>query len=262
MADSQFNPLGSVAAPADWTLPPSLNLQLKNVYASFDGTSAAGSFVPCLQIVSDSGHTVGSYPCASTVAAGGSADVTWFPRVAGSSAQAVFQAPFAALRISAAQTVTGANTIQHLDMDGSFETSDTSVFAQAPVPTIFGTPNGLECIVNGTYLIWINYLTFGGTAGSTLTTYFTGIHGDLSVWQAGRSGALIGDTWDAGAPSDGGSPPYVHTSFAFLYGLRKGALAPAPGYISPYGRLSAGADVTIDAQMWAFYLGPFADVGL
>lgn len=81
MADSQFNPLGSVTAPADWTLPASLNLLLKNVYASFDGTGAGGSFVPCLQIVSDSGHTVGTYPCATTVAAGASADVTWFPRV-------------------------------------------------------------------------------------------------------------------------------------------------------------------------------------
>lgn len=79
MADSQFNPLGTVTAPADWTLPASLNLQLKNVYASFDGTSAAGSFVPCLQIISDSGHTVGSYPSATTVAAGASADTTWFP---------------------------------------------------------------------------------------------------------------------------------------------------------------------------------------
>ena len=82
MADSQFNPLGSVTAPADWQLPPSLNLLLKNVYASYDGTGAGGSFQPCLQIISDSGHTVGSYPCPTSVAAGGSADVTWFPRLA------------------------------------------------------------------------------------------------------------------------------------------------------------------------------------
>lgn len=85
MADSQFNPLGTVTAPADWTLPASLNLLLKNVYASYDGTGAAGSFQPCLQIVSDSGHTVGSYPCATTVAAGASADVTWFPVRGGTS---------------------------------------------------------------------------------------------------------------------------------------------------------------------------------
>lgn len=84
MADSQFNPLGTVTAPADWTLPPSLNLALKNVYASFDGSGASGNFVPCLEIVSDSGHTVGTYPCQRTVAAGASADVTWFPSIGAS----------------------------------------------------------------------------------------------------------------------------------------------------------------------------------
>lgn len=85
MADRQFNPLGNVSAPAGWTLPSNLQLLLKNVYASFDGTGAAGSYQPCIDIISDSGHTVGSYT-ASTVAAGGSADVTWFPRVGSGSA--------------------------------------------------------------------------------------------------------------------------------------------------------------------------------
>ena len=86
MTDRQFNPLGSATAPAEWVLPASLQILLKNVYASFDGSGAAGSFVPALTIKSDSGHTVGTYPCATTVAAGGSADVTWFPGVGGGGA--------------------------------------------------------------------------------------------------------------------------------------------------------------------------------
>lgn len=83
MADRQFNPLGQENAPAGWTLPANLQLLLKQVYASFDGTGAAGPFIPCLELISDSGHTVGDYPASVTVAAGASADTTWFPRVSG-----------------------------------------------------------------------------------------------------------------------------------------------------------------------------------
>ena len=126
MADTQLNPLGSVTAPASWTLPASLNLQPKNVYASYNGTSAAGSFVPCLQIISDSGHTVGSYPCATTVAAGASADVTWFPRVsapqtAAPGATAYLEGVFAAQTIPSG----GGGGIVRWN---HFRTNDTTVF--------------------------------------------------------------------------------------------------------------------------------------
>lgn len=78
MTDPQFNPLGSESAPADWVLPGSLELTPKVVFASFDGTSAAGSFLPCLELIDDSGRVVGSFPTTTQVAAGASADVTWF----------------------------------------------------------------------------------------------------------------------------------------------------------------------------------------
>lgn len=86
MADRQFDPLGTVAVPADWTLPANLQLLLKNVYASFDGTAAAAAYLPCLEILSDSGHMVGAYPSLTQVAAGASADVTWFPGLTRSAA--------------------------------------------------------------------------------------------------------------------------------------------------------------------------------
>ena len=135
MADSQFNPLGSVTAPADWTLPASLNLLLKNVYASYDGTSAAGSFQPALQIISDSGHTVGTYPCSTTVAAGGSADVTWFPGLGAAAGKGVVAAWVSKLGQTFA---VGSNHVVVWTV-ANFLTNDT---------TAFSLPSGTPMILN------------------------------------------------------------------------------------------------------------------
>lgn len=80
MSDRQYNPLGQEQAPAAWVIPSSLQVVLKTVYASFDGSGAGSSFVPCLELVTDSGHVEGAYPLGGEVAAGASADATWFPR--------------------------------------------------------------------------------------------------------------------------------------------------------------------------------------
>jgi hypothetical protein len=77
--DRQFAPLGVEPTPAGWELPSGLFLQPKVIFANFDGTLAAGAFLPSLQVVSDSGHVVFEVPVSTAVAAGGSASVTWAP---------------------------------------------------------------------------------------------------------------------------------------------------------------------------------------
>lgn len=79
MADRQFNVGGVQSCPADWLLPSSLQIIPKTAYASYNGTSASGSFKPCLRVRSDSGHVAYEAVSDTIVAAGGSADVTWFP---------------------------------------------------------------------------------------------------------------------------------------------------------------------------------------
>ncbi len=81
MPDVQFHPLGTEDAPADWELPQSLEIIPKCIRAVFDGSGAGSAFLPCLVIVSDSGREVGRFPVADAdvVAAGASAEVTWFP---------------------------------------------------------------------------------------------------------------------------------------------------------------------------------------
>jgi len=67
------------AAPKGYTVKGAQEVVLRSVTGSFDGTSAAGSWVPCVQIVDPAGFVAGTYPLASTLVAGVSADVSFFP---------------------------------------------------------------------------------------------------------------------------------------------------------------------------------------
>jgi hypothetical protein len=79
--DKQIHPIGTENAPADYVIPDSAELLLKSVHAHFDGTGAAGPFVPLVRIISDARSTTDEIPQDVTIAAGASADATWFPHV-------------------------------------------------------------------------------------------------------------------------------------------------------------------------------------
>lgn len=79
--DAQILVTGTATAPATWTVPGLGQVTPRTVFAHYDGTGAGVLFYPALKIVSDAGRLIGIYPCSSSVAAGGSADVTWFPGV-------------------------------------------------------------------------------------------------------------------------------------------------------------------------------------
>lgn len=82
MADRQFvAPFGTTSTPADWKPPAVLDLLLKTAFARYNGAGAAGSYRPCLRLISDSGHVVVEAVATTTVAAGASADVSWFQDV-------------------------------------------------------------------------------------------------------------------------------------------------------------------------------------
>jgi len=77
--DRQVLVTGTAPAPATFRIPGNGQLRPKAVFASFDGTGAAGTFLPALKIISDAGEVVGVYPTDTAVAAGASASVSWFP---------------------------------------------------------------------------------------------------------------------------------------------------------------------------------------
>jgi hypothetical protein len=74
-------------APAGYTVPLAQEIVVKSVRALVDGTNAASAFLATLQLVAADGSVVWEAPTDSTIAAGGSANVSWFPRVATSQFQ-------------------------------------------------------------------------------------------------------------------------------------------------------------------------------
>lgn len=77
--DVQIHDDSAAAAPKQYVVPGSADFILKCVDATFDGTSAAGSFIPCVEIYSDSGRIVARGKAETAVAAGSSAQVSFFP---------------------------------------------------------------------------------------------------------------------------------------------------------------------------------------
>lgn len=70
------------AAPKDYTLPQSQEIILNAVHADIDGSAAGSGFLPALQLISNAGDVMWTAIDTNvTVAAGGSASVTWFPGV-------------------------------------------------------------------------------------------------------------------------------------------------------------------------------------
>lgn len=154
MADSSIvNPAVS-SAPKDYTLPSTNELLLKAVRASVDGTGAGGAFLPALQLLDPAGNVMWTATTSSSVVAGGSADVSWFPGLSGSSSSgsSVSNAWAAMSKNVASFADTTGSPYVTVDLAaGSLITSDTSIFS---VGTSGGN-HGLQINAAGSYLIWV-----------------------------------------------------------------------------------------------------------
>jgi hypothetical protein len=80
--DAQIVSSADHAAPKDYTVPGNAELILKAVQASFTDNGAASDWLPCVTLISDSGHII-ARACDQNVkvTAGDDADVSWFPNV-------------------------------------------------------------------------------------------------------------------------------------------------------------------------------------
>lgn len=76
--DQQILVAGQSAVPLSYTVPNAIEAALLCVNATINGTAAPSSFLATVEIVSDGGVIVARCPCFTTIAAGGSAEVSWF----------------------------------------------------------------------------------------------------------------------------------------------------------------------------------------
>jgi len=166
MGDVQYQPLGTAAAPSDWVLPTGADIIPKAIFAHFDGSGAAGSYLPTLTILSDAGTTVASIPMDASVAAGSSVEATWAPFLGakgGGVASTDWGKPSVGVTRAAAQSVNN-NTDTVISWDTV--NSDPNGMFNA------GTPTRLTSVAAGVYVISCEIEWDANATGSRLFGVF------------------------------------------------------------------------------------------
>jgi hypothetical protein len=141
-ADAIIARQGPVAAPLDYKVPAGAALIPPCITASFDGTAAAGSYVPVVQILTPDGLVLARAVLQQSIPAAEDADVSWFQGVGICPCGAVAGVPGAGV------------TVETLYVDSK----DSSGTTTASVLTA-----GVEylVIVEGTWSFWNEALNVG-----------------------------------------------------------------------------------------------------
>lgn len=105
MADRAIVNRNVAAAPKDYQVAAGISLDLKAVRAVIDGSGAAGAFLPTLQLIAPDGTVMWESAPPTSTAAGGSADVSWFPGVGEPVSGTAVSFGGARIYASAAQTI-------------------------------------------------------------------------------------------------------------------------------------------------------------
>jgi hypothetical protein len=173
VADQQIFMGDSGAAPLVYPVPPAVEFLLKAVNADFDGSAASGEWLPAVVISSDSGHVIARAVDPGTpVAAGGSAEASFFPGVKRTSAGATPTAlniPWAFINSTGGEAVSHASSITLAMAGANFATNDASVFTiRAGSPPF----QGLALHATGIYLVmwWLEGITNGTAAPAPSAT--------------------------------------------------------------------------------------------
>lgn len=158
------------STPGDYVLSQAQSFTIGAVYALYDGSGAAGSYVPTLEIVSDSGHKVLTVPQDTTITAGSNAEATW--------------APFLGTKVSALSVITvGAYAKRPnsspVSVPSGFTLSTTIPFTQVIFDTSnfwsAGTPDRFTIPKAGTYLFAATAgFATNGTGGRAASIYKNG----------------------------------------------------------------------------------------
>ena len=81
-ADTVITRDGPVAVPLDYQVPTGTEIFPRSLSVSFDGSGAAGAYVPVLEVIAPNGHVTAYCARQTEVAAGESVLVSFFPGVA------------------------------------------------------------------------------------------------------------------------------------------------------------------------------------
>lgn len=209
MPDAAIVVPDTTAAPKDYTLTGAQEIVLKSVRAVVDGSGAGSTYLPALQLLDPNGNVMWEGTTLTTVAAAGSADVSWFPRVGGSSSgpsPSTSELAVCALYSGSARTVTTAAGLTYVSIqDGiasaGFGSTDSAVFTNGSTTLFTGSAvYGVQINAPGTYRVVNNSFTNSRNGAVTaIAAYWAASDGSApSFLQTGRTKAASPETWDSG----------------------------------------------------------------
>ena len=178
----------------NYTVPNGGELAPFNVEATIDGTGAGSAFYAVLQVLDPNGRSMGKY-ITSSIAAGASADVTWFPRSlvpaptssGGSGPAILFDQTLSGTAASIA-TAVGGIPQTHTDL--------LVVTTLRSNEAITGSNSGGLSINSNTANAKQNYLRVANTTvtGNTAGSGAQGIN-VLALTSANADAGVFGNTW-------------------------------------------------------------------
>ena len=202
---------GPVSAPMDYTVPAGAELVPLCITATLNGQAAAGSYVPCVEILTPDGKVLARAVLQQTIAAAEDAAVTWFPGVA------------IAPETPAAQPVGVGSDVVYYDTPNAGTPLTMATTLLAGVQYVL--------VVEGTYSLWNTAL---GEGTPEAEAQFPGSH-------AGRASTQVGlDADTCFARQSGSDRPLGHCNlltFSLDGGVTFTHLEPVGG---PYAQPLAG----------------------
>jgi hypothetical protein len=258
MADASIVSTANVAAPEGYTLQGTNELLLKAVRATIDGSGTATAYLPALQLLDPNGNVMWT-AVGSSVAAGASADVSWFPGLAGSGSGGS-----TAPNDSQTAYVWGVGTTMGTVPSGGGVTNMKWRHFQTTDATIFGTDTGGAASPpyhnadsdsffyfnkNGAYII---AMTVRLTAGAYAQAADVGNVG--SQWQIDHTGSTADLPEDiaSNTAADGVFGQYALMSRRMFYVDNTAG----PGIVTAQLHQTSGAAKSVlDFNMGVMYLG-------
>lgn len=177
MADVAIRAAAVKAVPRDYTIPGAQEILPKSVSATMDGSAAASAWFPCLQVLDPGGNVMFSAVSSTSVAAGASAEVSWFPGVGFLSSSA--RVGVVASRIYSSGTQLIPTSTQ---TDITFDTID---FDTAGMVNLGANNRILTCTVAGYYQVTTNVFWLDSYLGIRV------LHLTLNGYYSAASGTTI-----------------------------------------------------------------------
>jgi hypothetical protein len=242
MADVQLFAPGVEAAPLDYTLPDTAEILLKAAGAIFDGTAAAGAFLPAIVITPPSGVPLPPFTTDTAVAAGASAEVAWFPGVKVATASTPVTTvglPWCFMQRNnvAIPNYAGVTTGVDFDLTNghvSGFSSDAAIFTAGAA--VGGGLHGISILAEGQFL-WAASAVFvsaAPAAGATAAVRTSWDNGDTWV-------ASYVDTFKTGP---GAGVTQAQPSIVEQFNLKAGGTAP-PQDSTVFLSQNSGAAITV-----------------